>query len=221
MVQSGGRRTDGNDLELCFHPGRAGGRAGQWAADGHRARTAQGRRAAPRAEDEAGEDDPGEPDDRTFRDVDDEPLPGLPQTLPAQRPRVRVIGSARFEDEAAAAAAQLVPDTALTYRREVFEYRRAGRPDPFRSLLRGTDLGVRPEDLTLIGVVYTPNPSGSVAVLTRRGEDHPIRARVGDRIGGIQIVAIRPRGVDILIEEFGIARRATIELKSAAKKGES
>jgi len=68
----------------------------------------EARRAAPRAEDEAGEDDPGEPDDRTFRDVDDEPLPGLPQTLPAQRPRVRVIGSARFEDEAAAAAAQLV-----------------------------------------------------------------------------------------------------------------
>jgi hypothetical protein len=121
----------------------------------------------------------------------------------------------------AAAAAQLVPDTALTYRREVFEYRRAGRPDPFRSLLRGTDLGVRPEDLTLTGVVYTPNPRGSVAVLVRRGEDRPIRARVGDRIGGIQIVAIRPRSVDILIEEFGIARRATIELKSAAKKGES
>jgi hypothetical protein len=53
----------------------------------------------------------------------------------------------------AAATAQLVPDTALTYRREVFEYRRSGRPDPFRSLLNGTDLGVRPEDLTLTGVV--------------------------------------------------------------------
>jgi hypothetical protein len=121
----------------------------------------------------------------------------------------------------AAAAAQLVPDTALTYRREVFQYGRAGRPDPFRSLLSGTDLGVRPEDLTLTGVVYSSDPSRSVAVLMRRGEARPVRARVGDRIGGIQIVGIRPRSVDILVEEFGIARRATIELKSAAKKGES
>lgn len=121
----------------------------------------------------------------------------------------------------AAAAAQLVPDTALTYQREVFEYRRGGRPDPFRSLLNGTDLGVRPEDLTLTGVVYSPDPSRSVAVLVRRGETRPIRARVGDRIGGIQVVGIRARSVDILVEEFGVARRATIELKSAAKKGES
>lgn len=36
------------------------------------------------------------------------PVPALPQALPAQRPSVRVIGSARFEDEAAAAASQLV-----------------------------------------------------------------------------------------------------------------
>jgi hypothetical protein len=121
----------------------------------------------------------------------------------------------------AAAAAQLVPDSALTYRREVFDYRRAGRPDPFRSLLNGTDLGVRPEDLTLTGVVYSSDPSRSVAVLTRRGATRPIRARVGDRIGGIQVVGIRPRSVDILVEEFGVGRRATIELKSAAKKGES
>jgi hypothetical protein len=121
----------------------------------------------------------------------------------------------------AAATAQLVPDSSLTYRREVFDYSRAGRPDPFRSLLSGTDLGVRPEDLTLTGVVYSSDPRRSVAVLMRRGETRPLRARVGDRIGGIQVVGIRPRSVDILVEEFGVGRRTTIELKSAAKKGES
>lgn len=36
------------------------------------------------------------------------PVSALPRTLPEPRPRVRVIGSARFEDEAAAAADQLV-----------------------------------------------------------------------------------------------------------------
>ena len=120
----------------------------------------------------------------------------------------------------AAAAAQAVADSTLTYRREVFEYRRAGRSDPFRSLLTGTDLGVRAEDLTLRGIVYSSNPRSSVAVLMRRGVDRPIRARVGDRVGGLRIVAIGPRSVDLVIEEFGIARRATVELKSA-KKGES
>lgn len=121
----------------------------------------------------------------------------------------------------AAAAAQEPTDTALTYRREVFEYRRDERPDPFRSLLRGTDLGVRLEDLTLTGVVYSSDPRRSVAVLTRRGVDRPIRARVGDRIGGLQVAAIGPRSVDVVIEEFGIVRRATIALKSADKKGQS
>jgi hypothetical protein len=121
----------------------------------------------------------------------------------------------------AAAAAQVAVDSSLSYRRELFEYRRAGRSDPFRSLLTGTDLGVRAEDLTLRGIVYSTNPRSSVAVLVRRGVDRPIRARVGDRVGGLQVVAIGPRSVELVIEEFGIARRATVELKSAAKKGES
>ena len=119
-----------------------------------------------------------------------------------------------------AAAGQASVDTTLTYQREVFEYNRAGRADPFRSLLRGTDLGVRLEDLTLTGVVYSTDPRRSVAVLTRTGITRPMRARVGDRIGGLQVVAIGPRSVDVVIEEFGIARRATIQLKSAAKKGQ-
>lgn len=117
--------------------------------------------------------------------------------------------------------AQVAADTTLTYEREVFDYQRAGRADPFRSLLQGSELGIRVEDLTLTGVVYSSNPRVSVAVLTRRGADRPIRARVGDRVGGLQVVAIGPRSVDVVIEEFGIARRATIQLKSAAKKGQS
>lgn len=40
--------------------------------------------------------------------IDDAPLPVLPHTMPAERARVRVVGSARFEDEATAAADQLV-----------------------------------------------------------------------------------------------------------------
>lgn len=116
-------------------------------------------------------------------------------------------------------AAQTPPDSVVLYEREVFEYARSGRPDPFRSLLRDPELGLRFEDLALLGVLHDPRPERSVAVLTQKGSSRRIRARVGDRIGGIRIVAIRPRSVDVVVEEFGVARRETLELRSATEKG--
>lgn len=103
-------------------------------------------------------------------------------------------------------------DADLLYEREVFEYPRAGRPDPFRSLLGDAELGVRVEDLTLRGVVYHSDPSQSVAVLTQAGSDRRIRARVGERVGSIRIVAIQPDQVDIVVEELGVARRETLRI---------
>ena len=105
------------------------------------------------------------------------------------------------------------------YEREVFRYDRAGRPDPFRSLLSGTELGIRVEDLSLAGVVYHSDPSRSVAILAQTGSERRIRARVGERVGGIRIAAIRPRSIDVIIEELGVARRETLEMRPAAKKG--
>jgi len=110
-------------------------------------------------------------------------------------------------------------DGPIIYRREVFNYARGGRPDPFRPLVGNEDARVRIEDLTLRGVVYHPDPARSVAVLARAGSERPVRARVGQRIGGIRIVAIRPRSIDILIEELGVARRETLEIKKAPAKG--
>lgn len=122
--------------------------------------------------------------------------------------------------EAAPLAAQEASgDTATVYKREVFSYQRAGRSDPFRSLLDGADLGVRFEDLALQGIMYHPDPRRSVAILSQRGSSRRIQAKVGERIGGLTVVAIRPRAVDIIIEEFGVARRETMELNSAPKGG--
>ena len=120
-----------------------------------------------------------------------------------------------------AADAQALADTAVVYEREVFEYSRAGRVDPFRSLLDDAELGVRLEDLTLQGVMYDADASQSVAVLSRAGSTRPLRVRVGDRIGGIRVLTIGQRRVELLIEEFGVARRGTLELKSATQKGTS
>ena len=128
------------------------------------------------------------------------------------------LGSAQTVPAAAAVRtpARSRADSMIVYRREVFRYQAAGRPDPFRSLLGSADLGVRVEDLALRGVVYHPDPARSVAMLTREGAKRPFRARVGDRIGGIRILTIRPNSIDVLVEELGVARRETLRITRAA-----
>jgi hypothetical protein len=103
-------------------------------------------------------------------------------------------------------------DPSIDYRREVFRYQAAGRPDPFRPLVGSADLGVRIEDLMLRGVIFDPDPARSLAVIGRVGEDRPVRASLGDRIGGVRVVAIRPGSIDVVVEEFGIVRRETLTL---------
>ncbi len=125
------------------------------------------------------------------------------------------LGSAQSAPAAGGPAAGPRGDSMIVYRREVFRYQAAGRPDPFRSLLGTADLGVRVEDLALRGVVYHPDPSRSVAMLLREGAERPIRARVGDRIGGIRILTIRTNSIDVLVEELGVARRETLRITRA------
>jgi hypothetical protein len=120
-----------------------------------------------------------------------------------------------------AVAAQAAADDVLSYRREVFAYPRAGRPDPFRSLATGDELGVRLEDLVLRGVMLHDDPAQSVAVLSQQGSDRRVRMRVGERVGTIRVLAIRQRSVEVVVEEFGVARRATIELRNGTEKGGS
>jgi type II secretory pathway component PulC len=112
-------------------------------------------------------------------------------------------------------------DTAAIYEREVFQYSRAGRPDPFRSLLNNSELGIRVEDLTLRGVVHNNDASLSVAVLEQAGNQRRIRARVGDRIGTLRVIAINPRSIDVLVEELGVSRRATLTLATGTPRGSS
>jgi hypothetical protein len=96
------------------------------------------------------------------------------------------------------------------YRREVFSYPGSGRPDPFRSLLKGGDMGVRLEDLMLQGVVHHEDPSQSVAVLVQKGNPRRIQAKVGERIGTIRIVSISRDRVNVAVEELGVVRRETL-----------
>ena len=104
-------------------------------------------------------------------------------------------------------------DPPLVYRREVFQYPRGARPDPFRTLLSSEELGYRFEDMRLTGVIYSPNSRVSVAVLTEAVGKKRFRLRVGERVGGITVAAIYPKRVDVVVNEFGVVRRETLELR--------
>jgi hypothetical protein len=101
----------------------------------------------------------------------------------------------------------------IIYTREVFHYEGARRPDPFRSLLGTAEMGVRPEDLTLVGVIYSTDPRTSVAVFLQRGATRRVRARVGDRIGTMTVMAIHPRRADVVVDELGVSRRVSLQLR--------
>jgi hypothetical protein len=103
--------------------------------------------------------------------------------------------------------------TRVIYRREVFEYSRGGRVDPFRSLLGSVDLGVRPEDLALRVILANDDPRESVAIFTQSGANRRVSVRTGDRIGGMTVVAIHPRRVDVVIDDFGVPRRESFYVK--------
>jgi hypothetical protein len=114
---------------------------------------------------------------------------------------------------AAPAAAQERGSAEIMYRREVFQYQRTVRPDPFRTLLGSVDLSVRFENLALRGIVHNSDPRESVAILVDGGSNRRVRARVGERIGAITVLAIHPRRVDLVIEDFGVPRRESLYLK--------
>jgi hypothetical protein len=112
-------------------------------------------------------------------------------------------------DTARAAA----PEEVEVYRREVFQYQRAGRPDPFQPLTGSPELAIRPEDLQLSGLVYSPNPRESVASFIVPGTNQRIRLRTGERFGAMTLVAVYPAHVNVRVDEFGTSRTYSIQLR--------
>lgn len=106
---------------------------------------------------------------------------------------------------------------AEVYRREVFRYPAGGRPDPFQPLLSGDDMGVRAQDLRLLGIVYSANPRQSVAVFALPDSSQRVRLRVGQRLGSITVVGIFPRRVDVREEEMGVSRVYSMEVPRAGR----
>lgn len=144
---------------------------------------------------------------------------GLERTLLAAGAALALSAPAALAQAATAAAAPpaAAPATlneAEVYRREVFQYPGAGgRPDPFQPLLSGEEMGVRVQDLRLVGIIYSGTPGTSVATFTLPDTTQRVRLRVGQRLGSVTVLRIQPRRVDVREDEMGVSRVYSLELE--------
>lgn len=117
---------------------------------------------------------------------------------------------------AAGEAAPGLPE-AQVYRREVFRYQAAGRPDPFAPLVGSNEMGVRVQDLRLLGIIYSSNARQSVAVFALPDSTERVRLRVGQRLGSVTVTGISQRAVQLREDEMGVSRTYSLEVPRAGR----
>lgn len=140
---------------------------------------------------------------------------------------------AHAQDPAAPAAVpEPARDTELVFDREIFQYPSFTRRNPFRPL-EGAAGGVRYEQLTLIGIMYSPDASASVAVVSTGGvavaddgtttaiEGDSFYLKPGETIGNTTIIEIRRDAVIVDVEVFDAVERVTMNFVSRRPGGTS
>jgi hypothetical protein len=101
--------------------------------------------------------------------------------------------------------------------REVYEYSRDGRRDPFISLLLTNELRPTMSDLKLTSLIYDKNGSHSLAVLRDLGTNTQYRVQVGSVLGRMHVAAIREHWIVFTIDEFGTNRQDSLVLGDTSK----
>jgi len=115
---------------------------------------------------------------------------------------------AAMSQEPAADTAEAQGETELL--REVFAFRGSGR-DPFRSLLESGEVRPLVQDLRITSITYDPRyPAASVAVLRDTIVNQAYPVRVGDELGRLRVVGIRPGEVTLVLSEFGSERQVVL-----------
>ena len=113
-----------------------------------------------------------------------------------------------MSQEQAVDTAQAESETELL--REVFTFRGSGR-DPFLSLLESGEVRPLVEDLRITSITYDPRyPAASVAVLRDTIVNQAYPVRVGDELGRLRVVSIRPGEVTLVLSEFGSERQVVL-----------
>lgn len=116
-----------------------------------------------------------------------------------------------------ARSAKAMP-TEITIDREIFDYDRSGRRDPYKSLMTSSDVRPLLSDLRLTAVAFDPNGDNSVAILRDAFSKKQYRIRVGQQLGRLRVSGIKQKTVQFTIEEFGFNRQETLALASDTTK---
>jgi hypothetical protein len=123
------------------------------------------------------------------------------------------------------------PEPELVFEREVFEYPSFPRSNPFLAQSANPQGGPRFERLTLTGIIWDPDPTFSVAVLSTgalsvapdgtvtMAPGEAYNAKVGQRIGNTTIREIQRDRVVVDVEEFGLTDRRTMFIASRRQGG--
>ena len=122
-------------------------------------------------------------------------------------------------------------ETELVFEREVFQYPSFTRRNPFRALGIDDGGGPRYEQLSLIGIMYSDDPSASVAVVSTGGvavlddvTTSPIAGeayylKVGEQLGNLTVTAIHRDRVEVVVSEFDDRIPRTMSIESRRPGG--
>jgi hypothetical protein len=125
---------------------------------------------------------------------------------------------------------QPAPEPELAFEREIFQYPAFQRRNPFVPL-EGAAGGIRFDQVSLIGIMYSSDPTASVAVVSTGGvqvaPDGTVAAvagdaynvKVGQTIGNTTIREIQRDRVIVDVEEFGLTERRTMFFLSRRQGG--
>ncbi len=122
-------------------------------------------------------------------------------------------------------------ETELVFEREVFQYPAFTRRNPFRALGIDDGGGPRYEQLSLIGIMYSDDPTLSVAIVSTGGvavnEDgttSPVAGdayylKVGEQVGNLTVTAIHRDRVEVVVSEFDDRIPRTMSIASRRPGG--
>lgn len=116
------------------------------------------------------------------------------------------------------AAPGSVGEPKLVFEREVFRYPGENRRDPFLPLTRLEELGPIFGDLSLRMIIFSPNPKMSVVLLSD-GNKKSYRLHRGESVGNATVLEIRKTEVVFVIDDFGVRRQETLNLKPKKTEG--
>ena len=114
----------------------------------------------------------------------------------------------------AAKPAQPTAEPKLVFDREVYSYAANARRDPFKPLAGKESLGPLFEDLKLRGIIFSSEPTLSI-VLLQDGSRRMYRLHRGEVVGNSRIVEIKPLMVRFAVENFGMIKYETLELRAS------